>query len=464
MHSELIVIGGGPAGLAAAVTAAQAGMRVALVDSGDNLGGQYFRHSQSSANVAHPEGWESFQKLVAQFELAQQQHALTYLSRTAVWSISEVGEEFVVRARKGERNPEPIEVCAERLILATGAHDRALPFNGWQLPGSMTIGGAQSLLKGSGTLAGSAIVIAGTGPFLLATAAGLVKAGANVVAVVEANTFAGMSKYPRALIAARTKLFQALNYLATLRIAGTKMIEHGHVVKAHSTNGVVSAVDVLTRKGIRTIACDTVATGWGFVPQLELAVSLGLKTTRSADGALVVEVDENQQSSHPQLWCAGETTGIAGSDAATVEGFIAGNSAAVSAGLPAANDAQWRKLRKRLQTFADYLPRAYPIPENWPADISDETMMCRCEEVTAGDVRQAIDDFGAEDARSAKLFARVGMGWCQGRMCSRACSDFIAHELNQTVTDAELNGSAKRPIAAPITLGMLADWRSAETL
>jgi bacterioferritin-associated ferredoxin len=164
------------------------------------------------------------------------------------------------------------------------------------------------------------------------------------------------------------------------------------------------------------------------------------------------------------VWCAGETTGVAGSDAATVEGFIAGNSVAASVGLQTANDFKWRKLRKRLQTFADYLPRAYPIPEIWPADISDETIMCRCEEVTAGDVRQAIEDFGAEDARSAKLFTRVGMGWCQGRMCSRACSDFIAHELNQTVTDAELNGSAKRPIAVPITLGMLADWRSAENL
>ncbi|MEY2634587.1 MAG: hypothetical protein RIS75_527, partial [Actinomycetota bacterium] len=168
MHAELIVVGGGPAGLAAAVTAAQAGMRVALIDSGDNLGGQYFRHSQSSSEVEHPDGWEAFKDLTQQFERARDESGLTYLSRTAVWSISDINGEFVVRARKGERHPEPIELCAERLILATGAHDRALPFEGWQLPGSMTIGGAQSLLKGSGTIAGKAIVIAGTGPFLLA--------------------------------------------------------------------------------------------------------------------------------------------------------------------------------------------------------------------------------------------------------------------------------------------------------
>ena len=464
MHSELIVIGGGPAGLAAAVTAAKAGMRVALIDGGDNLGGQYFRNSQAAHDVEHPEGWEAFTDLVNQFETARTESALTYLSRTSVWSISDLNGEFVVRARKGERHPEPIELCAERVILATGAHDRALPFEGWQLPGSMTIGGAQSLLKGSGAIAGNAIVIAGTGPFLLATAAGLVKAGAHVVAVVEANRFTSMSKYPRALIAARGKLFQAISYLAILRKAKVQLIENAHVVKAHASNGAVSTVDIQTKRGIKTLKCDTIATGWGFIPQLELATALGLSTKQTADGVLVVEVDANQQSSHPRLWAAGETTGVAGSDAALAEGFIAGSSAAITAGHHAVDISRWRTLRKRLHTFAHYLPLAYPIPAAWPAEISDDTMVCRCEEVTAGDVRQAIVDFGAEDARSAKLFSRVGMGWCQGRMCARACSDLIAHELGQQVTDNELSGSAKRPIATPITLGMLADWRPSETL
>lgn len=464
MHAELIVVGGGPAGLAAAVTAAQAGMRVALIDSGDNLGGQYFRHSQSSSEVEHPDGWEAFKDLTQQFERARDVSGLTYLSRTAVWSISDINGEFVVRARKGERHPEPIELCAERLILATGAHDRALPFEGWQLPGSMTIGGAQSLLKGSGTIAGKAIVIAGTGPFLLATAAGLVKAGANVVAVIEANSFTAMSKYPRAVIAARGKLFQAINYLATLRKARVKLISNAHVVKAHSTHGSVSSVDVQTSRGIKNIHCDTIATGWGFIPQLELATALGLATHQTADGVLVVTVDDNQISSNPRLWAAGETTGVAGSDVALAEGFIAGSSAAQSAGHNSIDVSRWKTLRNRLHTFANYLPLAYPIPAKWPAEISDSTMLCRCEEVTAGDVRQAIVEFGAEDARSAKLFSRVGMGWCQGRMCSRACSDVIAYELGQSVTDSELSGSAKRPIATPITLGMLADWRPSETL
>jgi NAD(P)H-nitrite reductase large subunit len=273
-----------------------------------------------------------------------------------------------------------------------------------------------------------------------------------------------MSKYPRAVIAARGKLFQAINYLATLRKARVKLISNAHVVKAHSTHGSVSSVDVQTSRGIKNIHCDTVATGWGFIPQLELATALGLATRQSADGVLVVDVDDNQISSNPRLWAVGETTGVAGSDVALAEGFIAGSSAAQSAGHNSIDVSRWKTLRNRLHTFANYLPLAYPIPAKWPAEISDSTMLCRCEEVTAGDVRQAIVEFGAEDARSAKLFSRVGMGWCQGRMCSRACSDVIAYELGQSVTDSELSGSAKRPIATPITLGMLADWRPSETL
>lgn len=460
MRTELLVIGAGPAGMAAAAAAAEAGVRVVLVDSGDRLGGQYFRHTADGASP-NRDGAQ-YEQLAQRINAQQSRGNLTYLSRCAVWSLSDESKHFVARLRKGERASDGIEVVASHLVLATGAHDRTLAFEGWDAPGSMTVGGLQSLIKGQGLVAGKRIVIAGTGPFLLATAADVLKYGGNVVAVVEAHSFTALSTNPAALLAGRHKIAQAVELLGALRRAKTNMIDHATVDAAmRADDGSVRGVTVRTRRGVLGIECDVIATGWGFEPNVELAVGLGLVThITTADGSVTVRVDDDQNSSHPRVWVAGEIAGVAGSDVAMAEGEIAGNSVAQSLGLTAASTASARHIRKRGRKFAHYLLRTYSIPRNWTRALPHQTTLCRCEEVSVGEVRKVIDEFGATDARAVKLFARVGMGWCQGRMCATNCADLIFDCTEQSTYISTAAAAHKRTIAAPIPLSMLADWDS----
>ena len=459
MRTELLVVGAGPAGMAAAAAAAEGGVRVVLVDSGDRPGGQYFRHTADGASPNRD--WAQYELLAQRINAQQSRGNLTYLSRCAVWSLSDEGEHFVARLRKGERTSDGIEVVASHVVLATGAHDVALAFDGWDAPGSMTVGGLQSLIKGQGLVAGKRIVIAGTGPFLLATAADVLKYGGNVVAVVEAHSFTALSTNPFALLAGRHKIAQAVELLGALRRAKTQMIDHATVDAAlRSEDGSVCGVTVRTRRGSVEIDCDVIATGWGFEPNVELAVGLGLETfIPRGSGRVAVRVDDNQTSSHPRVWVAGELAGVAGSDVAIAEGEIAGNAAAQSLGRPEVSTTSARHIRKRGRKFAEYLLWTYSVPPWWTRTLPDQTMLCRCEEVTVGEVRRVIEEYGAADSRAVKLFARVGMGWCQGRMCATNCADLIfdCTEVSNISTAA---AAQKRTIASPIPLSMLAEWDS----
>ena len=460
MIADVVVIGGGPAGVAAAVAIAESGTRVVLIDGGDRLGGQYFRHPHNGTEkLAKVIGGSDFVQLMQRFTAQRQRTMATYLSRSVVWSVSDNGETFTLRIRKGERDRQAIEIVAKNLVIAAGAYDRALPFNGWTLPGSMTLGAAQSMVKGNGVLPGTSIVVAGTGPFLLATAVSLIEAGAHVSTLVERNRIAAMSRYPRALIAGRDKLTQAVRYLAILKKSRVNIFENAQVAAAHSQHGDrINSVSIATERGTVKVDADTVATGWGFTPNLDLPIALGVATKLGVDGVLSVTVDDNQKTSHPRIWAAGETTGIAGVDAALVEGEIAGNAVVSALGGRAVDTSKLKSSRRRLHTFASYLPIAYPVPQEWPLSVDDDVMVCRCEEVTAGEIRQAADLHGASNPRLAKLFTRAGMGWCQGRMCAQACSDIIESATGASATVDSTAAAHKRIIATPITLGTLAEW------
>jgi NADPH-dependent 2,4-dienoyl-CoA reductase/sulfur reductase-like enzyme len=459
MRTELVVVGAGPAGLAAAATAAELGLRVALVDAGERLGGQYFRHDASGESTNRD--WPTYLQLEQRIAAQQSRGQLTYLSRSAVWSVSDDSELISLRIRKGERDEAGVEIVTPRLILATGARDRALAFEGWDAPGSITVGGLQSLVKGNHVVAGQRVVIAGTGPFLLATAADVLKAGGSVVAVVEAHSFTGLSANPAALIAGRHKILQAIELLGALRRGNVRLLDRSTIDAAlRNDNGSVRSVTVRTPRGNVCIDCDVIATGWGFEPNVELAINLGLATQVGLDGALSVEVDANQCTSNSRIWVAGELAGVAGSEVAVAEGEIAGSAAASAVGRRAADTTEARKVRSRGRRFAKYLLAAYSIPEGWTRSVPNQTTICRCEEVTVGEVRAAIDDFGAEDPRAVKLFTRVGMGWCQGRMCAANCADVIRDCTGVEADAASLASANKRTIAQPISLGTLAEWEN----
>ncbi|MGP3963801.1 NAD(P)/FAD-dependent oxidoreductase [Nonomuraea sp. 3N208] len=449
MTYDLVVVGGGPAGVAGALTAALAGLRVALVDSSARLGGQYFRHTSVPGRAP---GLDRFLRQAR--ALSDRAEVLT---RHQVWSVArEPDGDLLVHADSPDG--QAVAVRASRLLIATGAYDRPLPFPGWDLPGVLTAGGAQALLKGNGVVAGRRVVVSGTGPFLLPVASGLAAAGARVLGVFEANGGLGLVRHP---LLALGKAGEAAGYAVSLARHRVPYLSRHAVVAAHGEREV-EAVTVarLDRRwnvlSTRVVECDTVAAGYGFVPQIDLGVQLGCGTRHDVDGSPVLEADGAQRTTVPGVWAAGEPTGVGGWRLAELEGRIAGRSivahahgAADPAGVEVVAGevaGVLSRRRDRWRVFGAALQQAYPVRPGWQGWLRDDTLVCRCEEVPLARVREA-QELGATDARSIKLLARPGMGWCQGRICGYAVA-CLAGEPQQP---------PRRPIAQPITLGALSE-------
>ena len=448
INHQILILGGGPAGLNAAKYAANAGGDVGLIDSGLRLGGQYWRHT-GDISVDHAMHHNFDQGSLLIDAINANSRIAVYLG-TQIWSASIVNDAIILRTRDQIFQ-------TQRLIIATGAHDRALPFPGWDIPGVMTAGAAQALLKGSGVIAGKNIVVAGTGPFLLPVAAGISRHGGNIVGVLEAAKRTAWSKGLGTLIQNPSKIMEGLGYFKTLRENKVEMRFGQAVIAAHAgTDGLLESVTVANIDGdfgVKSsyrIKCDVAAISWGFTPDTSIAGTLHLRQKVTADGTVVIDVDEDQRAvqgnSVVEIYAAGESTGIGGSDLALAEGAIAGLAAAHFTG----KSHQLRKLRRRAQKFANTLVRVYPVAAGWKSWLTPETLICRCEEVTYQALQAATEQLGVVDSRGAKLMVRCGMGMCQGRICSRAVSDLLNGDENDRIH------ASYRPIITPITLGELA--------
>ncbi|MFC4565738.1 FAD-dependent oxidoreductase [Nocardiopsis mangrovi] len=460
---DVAVLGAGPAGLSAATAAAARGARVALVDAGPRPGGQYWRHRPADDGAPHHD-WAGFVRLRAALEAHRDR--LDHLPGHAVWHVEAGGGGFTVHALCEGR---PREIAARTVTVATGAYDRQLPFPGWTLPGVFTAGAVQALLKGHGVRAGRRIAVSGTGPFLLPVAAGLARAGAEVVGVFEAGAPTAFARHPVAVARGAAKLAEGAGYLRTLLHHRVPYRTRTAVVEAHGDTEVTGVTVARLNRGWRIVpgsrrelACDTVAVGYGFTPQTEIPVQLGCAMVRDADGSLIARVDAGQRSSVPGVFVAGEACGVGGAGLAAAEGELAGMHAALAAtGAPPDPRAVARLLRRRSahRAFAAALHAAHPVRPGWLTWLRPDTTVCRCEEVGAGEVHRAIDDLGAVGPRAVKLYARTGMGLCQGRVCGYATACLAAARTGRDTTAEDLLGTAARPIAQPVPLGVLADRR-----
>ncbi|PZG02965.1 NAD(P)/FAD-dependent oxidoreductase [Micromonospora deserti] len=475
---DVAVVGAGPAGLAAAVEAAEAGLGVALIDTAGQPGGQYWRHYDE--NHARPDdrvghrGWPVFTALRDRMYALRAAGRIRYLPGHQVWLITRGGSgAFTLRVTAATSTAATTErprdaagraLVARALILCPGGYDRQLPLPGWDLPGVMTAGGVQALLKGHRTPAGRRAVVAGTGPFLLPVATGLARAGVRVAAVVEANGTLGWLRDPVGLVSAPGKGVEALQYTALMarhripyrtrtlirEILGTDRVEAVRIAKVDRDGRPIGPDE--------EILADLVALGWGFTPSLELPLMLGVETAKDVDGSLVVAVDDLQRSSVDGLYVAGEATGVGGAALAVYEGRLGALALAAALGRPA-DPTVMRRLRsavRRGRRFAAAMHRTYPVPRTWPEWLSETTPVCRCEEVSYGDLRRAHDDLGAEDARTLKMLARPGMGWCQGRVCGFATAGIAACLSRRESTAEDLRPLATRSLAVPVPLGELA--------
>ncbi|RAN78791.1 hypothetical protein B5P43_16485 [Bacillus sp. SRB_336] len=488
---DVAVVGAGPAGLAAAVHAADAGLSVVLVDAGTQPGGQYWRHAEEGAAAGKPvvelvgtqapagqHDWKRFADFRDRLYAHESSGRLTHWRGTQVWLVETGGAGKVLHLTATLDLPGstpdslPGTVRARRLILCPGGYDRQLPVPGWDLPGVMAAGGAQALLKASGTAAGKVAVVGGTGPFLLPVATGLAAAGVKVAAICEANSPAGWLKNLRGAVQAPEKAVEGAGYAAALARHRIPYRVRTAVTEIHGTDRVeavtISRLHVdgtIVPKSGRRVPCDVVALGWGFTPQLELVLAAGAWTAVDADGSLVAVVDDRLKTTVPGVSVAGEATGVGGASMAVVEGelaalCVAAESGGTGAAGLGARIATLQGERARLRNFAVAMHRANPVPGRWQGWLTPETVVCRCEEVSYGTLCSAHDDLDAEDARSLKSFARPGMGWCQGRVCGYATASIAAclagRPFKGPTAAEDLRSMAKRTLVAPVPLGQLA--------
>ncbi|MEV4432843.1 NAD(P)/FAD-dependent oxidoreductase [Streptomyces sp. NPDC049585] len=464
---DLAVVGAGAAGLAGAVTAAEAGLTVALLDSAAHTGGQYFRHPAPALGAARPQAlhhdWPAYAALRERLAASSVKH----LPGHHVWTLTRQAEDrWTVLALTGDDGEadEPVTLRARSVLLATGAYERQLPFPGWTLPGVVGAGGVQAMLKSGLVLPGRRIVVAGSGPLLLAVASSLATAGATVPAVVEAAGYLGYARHPRALAANPGKLREAVIHGSALLRHRVPLHTRSVVTQVHGTDRVEAVTVARTDRNWRPvpgtgrrIACDALATGHGLVPQVELATTLGCATRRTPDGTTALVLDDLQRTSLPGLWAAGEPGGIGGWELARTEGELAGLAVAARlGGRPLlTGGTRLRTLRRdraRLRAFAEAMATAHAPGTGWTRWLTDDTDVCRCEEVTAGRVREAARDLGAHDARTVKLLTRAGMGWCQGRMCGQAVACLAAEGTAEGTVPPS---AERRPLAVPVPLGAL---------
>jgi NADPH-dependent 2,4-dienoyl-CoA reductase/sulfur reductase-like enzyme len=384
LRFDVLVVGGGPAGMAAAVTAARCGASVGLLDDNPGLGGQIWRgESESSKSEAAAKWFKEFKRT------------------TVKW----IRSTKVFHAETGRLNAESPECTYqfvfERLILATGARERFLPFPGWTLPNVLGVGGLQALSKSGLPVVGKRIVIAGTGPLLLAVASHLREQGGDVVCIAEQTDRTKFVKFGMKMLFAPGKFREGMRL--GWRLKRIPQWKNSWPVAALGRDRL-EAVRLLHHGEIREVKCDYLGCGFHLIPNTELAEYLGCELQ---DGFVVV--DEQQQTSMPGVYCAGEPTGIGGLDLALIEGQIAGEAAGKNK-----VDEKLLAARAANQSVVRALKEAFGLRAELKALAQADTWLCRCEDVSFGSLR------GYKSWREAKLQTRCGMGACQGKICGPA--------------------------------------------
>ena len=451
-NADLIVIGAGPAGMSAARRAAALGLSVLILDEQPAAGGQIYRNVDRASAARNDILGKDYTDGRTLTEGLHHEN-ITHLKGAVVWQIED-GTRVAFTA-----NGKGALAVGQRILLATGALERPMPLRGWTLPGVMTAGAAQILLKQSGIACHGAVLV-GSGPLLYLIATQMVRVGVPPLALVETQTMGDLTRSMRHLGGALRGwpyLFKGLGMLWDLRRVGIPR----HVgATGIAIEGDQSAQAVTFKIGntAHRIACDTVLLHHGVVPNTQAARSIDIPHLwDAAQNCFVPECDTWGRSAVATVLIAGDGAGIGGAKAAALAGEIAALEIAHDLerlSEPARDDAA-RNLRKHLaaeRAVRPFIDAAYP-PYAGAIAPPDDTIICRCEEVTAGDIRR-FAGLGCLGPNQAKAFGRSGMGPCQGRYCGLSVSQILAASNKISLDDT---GYFRiRPPLKPVTLGELA--------
>ncbi len=438
-----VIVGAGPAGIRAAQALVRHGLRPVIIDEAARAGGQIYRqppaHFQRTKKALY--GFEATRADAVHGAMADILDQVDYRPDTLVWNAEGGQLDLLHQGRTGS-------IAYTQVIVATGATDRVLPFPGWTTPGVYTLGGAQVALKFQACAIGSQVVFLGTGPLLYLIAYQYARAGATVAAVLDTARLGDQIAALPGLAAQPTLLAKGMYYVAWLRAHG--IATYGGVRPLQVLGKTrVEALRWSDSRGEHTLACDGIGLGYALRSETQLADILDCRFRFDPlQRAWLPERDSAGRSSVPGVYLAGDGAGIMGADAAEWAGERAALALLSDTGhtLDLADTARAVRLEAQLAKttrFRTALERAFPFPADWAAQAIDELVVCRCEEVTAGDLRRTVATTGATEINRLKALCRVGMGRCQGRMCAVAASEILAHCTERPLEDVgRLRGQA----------------------
>lgn len=464
---ELVVVGAGPAGIEAALTASRAGVDVTLIDTCPTPGGQFYKQMP-----------RTFQGIERTSHQVKAQHLFRQLGsacvrvfhNTLVWGIfegSRPGTWCLTLYGPGA----PHRLYARSVILATGAYDRSIPFPGWDLPGVITAGAVLTMIKSQRILPGKRVVLSGTGPLQLSAAALLVEAGAEVLGVCEcaADLLRRGIAYLPAAWGQWERMGEGVGYLRTLASRRVPYRLGWGVISARGKDRVSEAtISRLDRDGKPvpgsqvTVAVDTVVVGYGLTPSTELCRQAGCEMEfHGGRGGFIPRRNDEMETSCPGIYAAGDCAGIGGAEMAMIEGRIAGYAAAAKLGrlteamkLQAVSREQ--TALRREQRFASLLGELFSPPPGLYSLAEPDTIICRCEQVTLRQVREAIA-YGAQSVSDVKNLVRTGMGNCQGRTCGSIIAQILAAETGRKLADVQYLNI--RPPIHPVPLAVVEEYQ-----
>ena len=445
---HVVIVGSGIGGLSAAQTLAGHGLDILLIDENAHPGGQLLRKSQTASkknfsfkpDMVKTLGFSLIQKAGESNSLIDWIHQIHRIQLAQVLGIFK-DKRILIHTEGNENSGQVIEVQAEHLILATGARERYLPFKGWTLPGVMSLGAAQILMKSYGVLPAFHTVIAGSSPLMMVLASEILSNKGKVSAVLDENPFRKKLNFLPLIQHHWPKLLEGAFYTAQMLCHRVPMINQTRVIGARGKEDLASVIVAGTTPDGHIITgteteypARALTVGYGFTPNIELAVQAGCNIEyQSTLGGWVVTVDKNLESSINSIYAVGEITGIAGGKKSYVQGKLAAISLLKKldklnfkkmGSCFSAQVKQLHSLNHQQTAYAAFLNYLCRLPQAAYSQIPDDTLICRCENINMGTIKKAIEQ-GFTTSGGLKKATRCGMGRCQGRVCGTIISDVI---------------------------------------
>ncbi len=459
---DIVIIGSGFSGIAAANQLAGKGLNILMIDENFHIGGQLLRKipEKLGTNKKYKPDYvkKTGNKLIENLKNGD----IEIVNNSSVIGVYDKNELLVEIDKKNVKS-----INFEIILFSPGARERYLPFKGWTLPGVFSAGMSQVLMKSSGVLPSRDVVVGGSGLFLFSAAYEFLKNGAKVHSVFESTGISGKIKMLPVLLHNLSKVSEGIRYIGKIGSSFVPIRFNRRIIEARG-NGILEEIVIgKTDKNGKVVSGKEkiIKTGgfaysYGFVPNVDLPVLAGCDVRYEKNmGGWIAEVDENMETSVPQVFCAGEVTGVGGSLKSVNEGEIASISILEYFGKGDLLQKRKKKLireREHHLDFARYFNSLYGIRDEEIKEIPDETIICRCEDVKMGDIREAVDN-GFISPGALKTSVRAGMGNCQGRTCGPVIYDIIAAVTG--IEGVNFSSFSKRPPLKPVKISSLIDHR-----